>query len=120
MSVIGLIPKPWRLGISIFTAGALILGAGALYLQHRAAIYRDGWDDAHAQIEKELDLQEAANREAMRLAALEYGKSTETILTEQELLNASLEALEVEALADPGADACGIGLGSVQRLNAIR
>lgn len=120
MNPLSLIPAPWRAGVSIFAVGALVVAAGALYLNHRAAIYRDGWDDAHAAIEKELDLQEAANREAMRLAGIEYGKSVQHIVTEKELLNASLEVLALEAAADPGADLCGIGAGSVLRLNAIR
>ena len=116
MSLFNLIPTPVKAGIAIVAAVALT----SFYLQHRAAIYRDGYEDATAAIEHQLDLQEAANREAMRLAGNEYLKSVDRLVLEKELLNEELAALSLEAAADPDADQCGIGAGSVLRLNSIR
>lgn len=116
MSLFDAIPTPWRAGIAVVT----VIGLSAFYLQHRAAIYRDGWDDAMIKIEQELDLQEAANREAMRLAGKQYAQTIDAITLERDRLNEALTTLDLEAAADRGAAQCGIGAGSVQRLNSVR
>lgn len=116
MSLLFRLPNALKLAL----AATVVIGMGALYLQHRAAIYREGYDDAMAEVRKEQDLQDAANLAAMRMAERRYVQAIDALALEKDRLNDALSQIDQDAAADSGAQLCGIGADSVRRLNSIR
>ena len=100
---------PYLVGGGVLAAAVL---AGFSYYQGR----QDGWASAQLAVQREIQRQINVNN---RVQA-EFEKKISDLLDQNEALDLEMEKLREEADNDPGASDCGLGAGSVQRLNRIK
>lgn len=98
----------------------IVLATGyAGYLVYDA-VYDRGYAAGVAIMEKEMDAIRAANDRAVVNAEKGLREDVALLILEKEKLEDDVARLNREAAQDPDALSCGLGLGSVQRLNSIR
>uniref|UniRef100_A0AAU7VFZ4 P-loop NTPase superfamily protein n=1 Tax=Dinoroseobacter phage vB_DshS_R26L TaxID=3161158 RepID=A0AAU7VFZ4_9CAUD len=106
---------PWQIWAALGVA--VVLGITAWQINDRA--YDRGFAEAERQwqerLEAELERQDAANREALRLAQEEIDRLTEA----KEVRDATIARLIEEARQDPDADRPAVSAPGVRRLNSV-
>lgn len=116
MRLWSLIPEPFRLYAAIGLL-ALVVAAGAIVYSH---IYQRGYDAATVAAQAKLDQMQAANDRAIAAAEKTLREDVAELKLQKDNLENEVAKLDAEGAADPDANECGIGVGSVQRLNAVR
>ena len=106
---------PWQ----IWAALGVVVVLGIAGWQIDARAYDRGFADAEQQwqerLDQELERQEDANREAMRIAQ----ERIELLQAAKDVRDATIARLIQEAAQDPDADRPAVSTGSVRRLNSI-
>lgn len=111
-----LIPLSWKIGAVL----ALLGGLWGAYAWIRADAYHDGFAAAEAVCVEQKAEQAEANRNAATRAFKQLESAAVKLHELDKELADAQEKLDAAANADPDANACGIGVDSVRRLNAVR
>ncbi|OWZ90488.1 hypothetical protein B9J07_28290 [Sinorhizobium sp. LM21] len=99
---------------------AAVVAAVGVSIYAYNAVYERGYEAMRAVHEKALADQAAANNVVIAAAEKGLREDVALIILEKEKLEDEVARLSREAAQDPGAAECGIGSGSVQRLNSVR
>jgi len=102
----------------------LIIGATVGVVLASGAIWFHGYQNGHRVASdfyvRERELQEAANREAMRLADRRYSQLVKEIENAKRVREEALADADAQADADPDALLCGISAPASVRINNVR
>lgn len=114
-----LLPGAWRTFALIGTLIALLGSIWGLYAYVKHQGYTEGYAVMAAKCERDKQLQEAANQEAIRIAAEDYFKAIDRLQLQNEEYDDAIEEIDAATAADPAGGELCLGADSVLRLNGI-
>jgi alanine dehydrogenase len=111
------------LGLSVLQLvilGGGIAAAGLWFWNEKRVAYNNGYNVAVAECNEKIRKETDRINQAQDDALVKAMELLTKILKDKDDLNAELEKLKEEALADPDAAKCGLSIGGVRRTNRVR